>query len=122
MNPKEELELARENYENLKRKYNQFKDEQTKATIIHINEKKAAIKKKVIASYDQTATPYDQCNCEKGEDYSTKCLEHLCSCHLEKEYPGKKYEKHVCDYHTNVLFKNKGCFWCRHSDCGRWYC
>ena len=84
--------------------------------------KKSEIRKQIENTYTQSGMPFDKCNCG-NQEYSNKCLVHMCTCDiLDKQFPEEKYKSFVCDYHTNQYFKNKGCFWCRHSDCSRWYC
>ena len=62
---------------------------------------------------------FDKCNCG-NQDYSSKCLLHMCTRNiLDKKFPEKEYNTLICDYHTNHYFRNKGCYWCKSSDCSR---
>ena len=71
--------------------------------------------------YDNLGIKHEVCRCEH-KDYSSDCLRHLCTCEIEKDYPQEEYRRYVCNHHTNIGFKNKGCFYCRHSDCSMYNC
>lgn len=76
-----------------------------------------ALHQRVVKLYMENKWPSDHCNCD-GFDYSKSCLvidargnHHLCTC-----------ESGICKRHTNLYFKNKGCFWCSHTDCSAHGC
>lgn len=54
--------------------------------------------------------PDDKCNCYPI-GFSSECLVHLCTC-----------DAGICDRHTSLYFKNKGCFWCGYTDCSKYGC
>lgn len=90
--------------------------------IQYIKLKKEERRKKNELTYTQLGMPFDECRCA-GADYSANCLKHMCTCDiLDKQFPDEKYDRYVCDYHTNTSHRNKGCYWCRSSDCGKWMC
>ncbi len=51
-----------------------------------------------------------KCSC-KGNMYSSTCRVHKCTCESGK-----------CNRHTNLYFKNKGCYWCNYTDCSKYGC
>ncbi|XWV25090.1 putative ORFan [Tupanvirus deep ocean] len=87
----------------------------------YILDKKEEVRNTIKDVYINSGLTFDQCNC-LGQDYSSQCLKHLCTCGLFSQFTDKEYDSLICDHHTNQFFKNGGCYWCRHSDCSKWYC
>lgn len=87
-----------------------------------INQFKKNLVEKISKYYTQHNIQTNQCNCD-GRYYSDNCLLHLCTCDLfDKLFPEKEFDQLVCNYHTNVGFRNKGCYWCKNSDCSKNHC
>ncbi|XWV26350.1 putative orfan [Tupanvirus soda lake] len=88
----------------------------------YILDKKEEIRNTIKNIYTELGMTFDQCNC-MGQDYSSQCLKHLCTCDLfNGQFTGKECDSLICDHHTNQFFRNSGCYWCRHSDCSKWHC
>ena len=61
--------------------------------------------------YNLKGWPHTECNCRRSMSYSDKCLVHFCSCEAGK-----------CARHTNLHFKNNGCWKCGYTDCSLHNC
>lgn len=81
------------------------------------------LKYTIVQEYQELKLDFAKCRCDNYSDYSDKCLAHLCTCDiLDKIYPDKIYDQYICQYHTNLYMRNKGCFHCRSTDCSKWSC
>ena len=72
------------------------------------DDKLIEIKNKLIEYYKLNNIDLQKCNCLNSK--SDKCLLHYCTCPLK------------CNRHTNLYFKNKGCYWCNYTDCSKYGC
>lgn len=76
-----------------------------------------ALHQAVVNLYIQNEWPSDHCNCGIF-NYSEECLvvddrgnHHLCTC-----------KAGICKRHTNLGFRNTGCFYCAYTDCSAHGC
>ena len=88
----------------------------------HIVDIKENSRKLIRELYQKNNFDPNTCNCDTGRDYSDKCIKHLCTCNILKQFSDGKYDHYICDYHTNLAFRNTGCYWCRHRDCSKFFC
>jgi hypothetical protein len=116
-------QYQRDQYQRDQYQRDQYQRDQYQRDLDYIANVKRDIRDKVKELYERDKIDLEACNCGKIGDYSEVCTKHLCTCNtFNDKFADKVYDRYICDYHTNLEFRNKGCFWCRSRDCSKFYC
>lgn len=98
-----------------------LEEDQIEKNIQTILLERQIIREKLIEKYKENNTPQEKCQCNLS--YSETCLVHFCTCEeFDKKFSEKSYDHYICSHHKNLHFRNKGCFWCHHTDCSKYGC
>lgn len=94
-----------------------------KKLLNYIKNLKKETREKLEETYKKENKEKNECHCGSS-DFSNTCLKHLCTCSIfeEKIFKEQEYDHFICDYHTNLHFRNQGCYYCRHKDCSQFNC